>query len=68
MRIRSEPAHEPVHEPLYETMDQVRKTFRISWYRCPIERETLRSLTKRSNAEGFFQAGVICFSPFVPDT
>ena len=53
MSIRSE----PVHEPLYETMDQVRKNFRISWYRCPIERETLRSLTKRSNAEGLFQAG-----------
>lgn len=41
----------------YEPMDQVKKTFRVSWYRCPIERETLRSLTKRSNAKGFFQAG-----------
>lgn len=41
---------------VYEPMDQVRKTFRVSWYRCPIERETLRKLTKRSNLKGFFQA------------
>lgn len=40
----------------YEPMDQVRKTFRLSWYRCPIERETLKKLTKRSDIRGLFQA------------
>jgi fatty acid desaturase len=37
-------------------MDQVRKNFRISWYRCPIERDVLRKLVKRSNVRGLFQA------------
>ena len=37
-------------------MDQVRKNFRISWYRCPIEREELKELTKRSDSRGLFQA------------
>jgi fatty acid desaturase len=36
-------------------MDQVRKTFRVYWYRCPIERDVLRKLTRRSDIKGFFQ-------------
>jgi len=40
------------HEPL----QQVRKNFRISWYRCPIERDTLKELTRRSDVKGAFQA------------
>lgn len=43
-------------EPQYEPMDQIREKFRISWYRCPIERENLKKLTKRSNIRGLFQA------------
>ncbi|MBT3275949.1 MAG: hypothetical protein HN368_22565 [Spirochaetales bacterium] len=29
----------------------------VSWYRVPIERDVLRSLTKKSNFRGFLQAG-----------
>ena len=39
----------------YEPMQQVRKNFRISWYRCPIERAKLRELTRRSDVRGAFQ-------------
>lgn len=41
------------HKPLAE----VRKTFRVDWYRCPIEGAKLRELSKRSDAQGWFQAG-----------
>ena len=37
-------------------LSQVRRTFRVKWYRCPIERETLRQLMQRSNLRGAFQA------------
>lgn len=40
---------------IYEPMDQVRRTFRVKWYRCPIEREKLRALATRSNLRGVFQ-------------
>ena len=35
---------------------QVRKTFRVKWYRSPIERETLSALMQRSNLRGAFGA------------
>jgi fatty acid desaturase len=41
------------HKPLAE----VRKTLRVDWYRCPIPGAKLRELSKRSDAQGFFQAG-----------
>jgi len=41
--------------PEYEPLEQVRKNFRISWYRCPIERALLKELTRRSDLQGFFQ-------------
>ncbi len=40
----------------YEPMQQVRKNFRISWYRCPIDTARLRELTTRSNLKGWFQS------------
>ncbi len=40
----------------FEPMKQVRKNFRISWYRCPIERARLRELTRRNDLKGAFQA------------
>ncbi len=40
----------------YEPMDQVRKNFRVSWYRCPINREDLQKLTKRNDLQGLLQA------------
>ena len=39
----------------YEAMQQVRENFRISWYRCPIEKAKLRELTRRSDLRGAFQ-------------
>ncbi len=41
------------HQPLAE----VRNDLRVRWYRCPIERETLRQLMQRSDAQGWLQAG-----------
>jgi fatty acid desaturase len=40
----------------HEPMQQVRKNFRIHWYRCPIERNTLKELTQRHDLKGMFQA------------
>ena len=39
----------------YEPMQQVRKDFRVSWYRCPIDRNKVRELTLRSDLKGAFQ-------------
>src|SRR3990172_5227613 len=39
----------------YEPMQQVRKNFRISWHRCPIEPAKLKELTRRSDLQGVFQ-------------
>ena len=41
----------------YPPLDQVRKSLRVKWYRCPIEREQLRELSKRSDFRGWLQAG-----------
>ena len=40
----------------YEPMKQVRENFRISWYRCPIDKATLRELTGRNDLQGAIQA------------
>ena len=39
----------------YEPMSEVRKTFKVAWYRCPIEPETLRMLTKRCDLKGWLR-------------
>jgi len=44
-------------ETTYEPLAQVRKDFRIVWYRCPIERSILLELMKPSDRRGWFQAG-----------
>ena len=36
---------------------EVWKNLRISWYRCPLDRERLKVHLERSNLHGFFQAG-----------
>lgn len=40
----------------FPPMAQVRKTLKIDWYRCPIDKEVLADLVKKSDALGFFQA------------
>ncbi len=42
-----------LHKPLKE----VRKDLRVEWYRCPIDHATLRELSKRSDLQGWLQAG-----------
>ena len=41
----------------YAPLEQVRKSFRVAWYRSPIEPATLRALVRRSDARGLLQAG-----------
>lgn len=41
----------------YQPLTEVRKTLRVKWYRCPIEHEKLRNLSKRSDLQGWLQAG-----------
>lgn len=41
----------------YERLSKIKKKLRISWYRCPIEKETLKNLTLRSDLKGLMQAG-----------
>ena len=44
-------------EKNYQSLSEVRKELRVDWYRCPIESATLRELSKRSDLQGWFQAG-----------
>ena len=39
----------------HEPMEQVRKSFRIGWYRSPIDPARLKELTRRSDLRGAFQ-------------
>ena len=41
----------------YQPLAEVRKNLRVGWYRCPIEHAKLRELSKRSDLQGWFQAG-----------
>lgn len=41
----------------YQPLAEVRKTLRVEWYRCPIEHAKLRELSRRSDLQGWFQAG-----------
>ena len=40
----------------YPPLSEVRKTFRVKWYRSPIERAKLSELMRRSNLRGAYQA------------
>ena len=41
----------------YPELSEVRKTLRVDWYRCPTRPGLLRELSRRSDAQGWFQAG-----------
>ncbi len=41
----------------YQPLSEVRKSLRVDWYRCPLDPSKLRELSKRSDAQGWFQAG-----------
>ena len=42
--------------PTIESLSEVRRNLRISWYRCPIDRNRLIELSRRSDARGLFLA------------
>ncbi len=56
----------------YPPLADVRKSLRVDWYRCPIEPAKLRELSKRSDLQGWFQAGghlaLFAVTGFVQDT
>ena len=41
----------------YTQLSEVRKTLRVDWYRCPTKPGLLRELSRRSDAQAWFQAG-----------
>ena len=41
----------------YQPLAEVRKTLRVDWYRSPMKPGKLRELSRRSDAQGWFQAG-----------
>ena len=41
----------------YQPLAEVRKTLRVDWYRCQIDGAKLHELSKRSDLQGWFQAG-----------
>ena len=41
----------------YQELSEVRKTLRVDWYRCPTKPGLLRELSRRSDAQAWFQAG-----------
>ena len=41
----------------YAPLNDVRKSLKVKWYRCPIDGAKLRELSKRSDPQGWFQAG-----------
>lgn len=41
----------------YPPLSEVRNSLRIKWYRCPIKTERLHTLLKRSDKQGWLQAG-----------
>ena len=41
----------------YQPLAAVRKTLHVKWYRSKIDRTALRKLSKRSDVQGWFQAG-----------
>ncbi len=41
----------------YPELSEVRKTLRVDWYRCKTRPGLLRELSRRSDAQGWYQAG-----------
>ena len=39
-----------------ESLDELFRNFKVDWYRCPIDRATLRDAMRKSDLQGLFQA------------
>ena len=57
MWTSSRKPYERIEELTYPSLAEVRKDLRVAWYRCPISPARLRELSKRSDVQGWFQAG-----------
>lgn len=44
------------HRAEWPPLSEVRKSLRVQWYRCPVDRGVFAKLVERSDKEGFFQA------------
>jgi len=40
----------------FPPMSEVRKSLKINWYRCPIDKQVLSQLVKKSDMKGLFQS------------
>ena len=38
-------------------LEEVRKTFKVKWYRCPVDKAALRDLMQPNDFQGWLQAG-----------
>ena len=50
------PVAEQIATTSFPSMAEVRKTLKIRWYRCPIDTESLRQLTRPCDIQGLVQA------------
>ena len=41
----------------FEPLQNVRKDFRVEWYRCPIQHAKLREVMRPNDMQGWIQAG-----------
>ena len=46
-----------IEDMSYQPLSEVRKTLRVKWYRSPLAAEKKRELSKRSDLQGWIQAG-----------
>ena len=51
------PISKSIDHGSFPPMAEVRKTLKIDWYRCPIEKPVLAKLVVRSDVKGLLQAG-----------
>jgi len=50
------PLAETVKDTQFAPMSEVSKTLQIRWYRCPVDKKTLRDLMQPSDVRGLLQA------------
>ncbi len=48
---------EPTEAKTYPPLAEVKQALRVEWYRCPIDHERLRTLSARTDKQGWKQAG-----------
>ena len=51
------PVSQAVRDGSFPPMADVRRTLKVDWYRCPVDKAVLSELVRKNDAKGFFQAG-----------